>query len=90
MWGPRDGGFGELDSVCLSLSWGGRVSGRASGNSLFFSRLFSRPFSFCAFFYIGWLISGFSLLMMAFLWEKRWGFHVGAIMAVLFCDVGGK
>lgn len=56
----------------------------------FFSRLFSRPFSFCAFFYIGWLISGFSLLMMAFLWEKRWGFHVGAIMAVLFCDVGGK
>lgn len=42
------------------------MSGRASGNSLFFSRLFSRPFSFCAFFYIGWLISGFSLLMMAF------------------------
>lgn len=85
-WGFRGVGFG------VSLSFVGRTGVRTRfwKFSFFFSRLFSRPFSFCAFFYIGWLISGFSLLMMAFLWEKRWGFHVGAIMAVLFCDVGGK
>lgn len=58
------------------------MSGRASGNSLFFFRFFS-IFYFWAFF----LING--IMMVFFLCVKRWGFHVGAIMAVLFCDVGG-
>lgn len=55
------------------------MSGRASGNSLFFFPLFFHLL------FLGF----FSLLMVFFLCVKRWGFHVGAIMAVLFCDVGG-
>lgn len=50
---------------------------------LFFFSAFFPSFIFGLFF----LING--IMMVFFLCVKRWGFHVGAIMAVLFCDVGG-
>lgn len=82
--GPTGWGYGELDSIGVCLSFVGRTGVRTRfwKFSFFFSAFFP-SFIFGLFF----LING--IMMVFFLCVKRWGFHVGAIMAVLFCDVGG-